>query len=379
VRIAFVTHAYTPAVGGAERYAQGLAEALAEAGQDVHVVTPARDSAEAFYEWGHNQTPPGTEELMGVTVHRIDLAPRSSWWKARPRSGPLPLPTAHAMWQKYAEAVGQRLSQLQPEATVTLPHAFPNVAATLEAPDRGIAAYAPLLHEDDPAWDTDRIAALVARSDIVIALTAWERERLIDDYASDPARTIVVPPGVESPRPEDVEGWQTAEAYVLSLGRRAASKHLPEIAETVRRLRDGGISIKHVVAGPGNDPEVDAALMRTGDAVEILGEIGESTKWSLLKGALATVSMSSRESFGIAMVESWRMNRPVISKRSPVTEELMASGSMGFLVDACDDLGSSIEMMTTQPEKADAMGAAGGLNAERFSWAASADALLRVL
>ena len=37
MRIVFATHAYAPAVGGAERYAQGLAVALAGLGHEVHV------------------------------------------------------------------------------------------------------------------------------------------------------------------------------------------------------------------------------------------------------------------------------------------------------------------------------------------------------
>jgi glycosyltransferase involved in cell wall biosynthesis len=379
VRIAFITHAYAPSVGGAERYAQGLAEALAEAGQDVHVLTPARDSAEAFYEWGHNRTPPGTEELMGVTVHRIDLTPRGSWWKPRPRSGSLPVPTAHAMWQNYARTVEQKLSRLQPDATVTLPHAFPNVAATLEAPDHGIAAYAPLLHEDDPAWDADRIAELVARSDIVIALTEWERRQLADNYSSDPARTIVVPPGIDSPKPEDVESWQAAEVYVLSLGRRAASKRLPEIAETVRRLRDGGVRLKHVIAGPGSDPDVDVALLNMGDAVELLGEIDERTKWSLLKGALTTVSMSSQESFGIAAVESWRMRRPIIARDGPVSAEVVADGVSGLLVNDVAELEEALLNLYDDPLIASAMGDSGFTASAAYTWEASVAPLLNAL
>ena len=67
LRIAFTPHAYLPAVGGAERYTQGLAEALAANGHDVHVVVADIDNAEAFYELGHQATTRGNETIGGVS------------------------------------------------------------------------------------------------------------------------------------------------------------------------------------------------------------------------------------------------------------------------------------------------------------------------
>ena len=69
MRIVFVTHAYAPAVGGAERYAQNLAENFVRAGHEVHVLTPNRISAESFYEFGHG--PAGAADAGGG----------AGWWR----------------------------------------------------------------------------------------------------------------------------------------------------------------------------------------------------------------------------------------------------------------------------------------------------------
>jgi glycosyltransferase involved in cell wall biosynthesis len=279
------------------------------------------------------------------------------------------------MWRTYAQVVEHELSQLQPDATFTLPHAFPNVSSALDAADRGITVYAPLLHEEDPAWDVGRITGLVSRADIVVALTSWERERLTSDYGADPDATIVVPPSTNAPRLQDVESWRTSSPYVVSVGRRAASKHLPTVTHVVAEIREEGFDVRHVIVGPPGDPRVDHALATFGQAVEIVGEVNEQSKWSIIKGAIATVSMSDRESFGITTLESWRMGTPPVSKRIPATEELIKDGDTGILVDNENGLRLAIRTLISRPETAAAMGEAGLHYGERFSWRASAHAL----
>lgn len=60
MRILFVISNYFPVLGGAELYAQGIAERLAAKGHDVHVITEAQPEALAF------------ERINGVSVHRLD-------------------------------------------------------------------------------------------------------------------------------------------------------------------------------------------------------------------------------------------------------------------------------------------------------------------
>jgi glycosyltransferase involved in cell wall biosynthesis len=379
VRIVFATHAYTPAVGGAERYAQGLAEALAQAGHDVHVVTPNSDSAEAFYEYGHQPLTLREEELSGVHIHRIELAASSRWWKPTPRSGPIPVETAHRMWAGYEHSLASALSAIRPDATVVLPHAFPNVEAVFSSGSSHQIAYTPLLHEEDPHWNVDTITSFVVRANIVIALTEWERNRLIRSYRADPTTAVVVPPGVTAPDVETVTPWVTSEPYVVSVGRRVVSKRLPLIAQAVASLRSDGIDLKHLIVGPAGEAAVDDALGRLGDAVEIVGEVDDATKWSIIKGAVASVSMSNRESFGMAAVESWRMRRPVISRRTPVTAELVDDGTTGLLVDDSAELRRSLRQIHDNRPEADAMGNTGYARARRFSWNASRRVILEAL
>ncbi len=380
MRIVFATHAYTPAVGGTERYTQGLAEAMASAGHDVHVLTPNRDSAEAFYEYGHAEAGEQNEDIEGVSVHRIALEPPRSWNLGAARSfDPIPETRARAMWERYGRMLKERIDDLAPDATVALPHAFPNVSAALDAKSRGIAVYAPLLHEEDPAWRVEPIKNLVDKSNLTIAMTMWERGRLIQDYEARSGQMCVAPPGVEAPDVDTVASWKSSTPYVVSIGRRVVGKQLPIVARAVAALRSDGIDLRHLIVGPPGDPAVDRSLAEFADTIEIIGEVDETAKWSIIKGAMASVSLSDRESFGIAAVESWRMRRPVISRRTPVTAELIDNGTTGFLVDDSADLNRSLRQIHENRQAADAMGSAGYARATEFSWDASTRALLRVL
>jgi glycosyltransferase involved in cell wall biosynthesis len=360
MKIVFATHAYAPAIGGAERYAQGIAEALVSIGHEVHVLTPDRYSAEAFYEYGHPKAGPGDQRVNGVHVHRISLDPGRSWRLGRRRTTRA-MPVAHAqtMWKRYATALAREIKRLAPDATVALPHAFPNVLASLQAPGRGVAVYAPLLHEEDPAWRIEPIAELVARSDVVLAMTSWERERLIEAYGAEPDRTHVVPPSVDAPDQDSVLAVNSETPHVVSIGRRTVSKELLTTARAVNNLNSEGTHIRFIIAGPGDDPDLDRELRSFGSFIEIIGTIPEREKWGLIKGAVASVSMSAAESFGIGIVESWAMHTPAIARRVPSIAATVEDGVDGLLVDNEHDLAAAIRTLLADPDEALRMGAAG--------------------
>lgn len=371
LRIAFTPHAYLPAVGGAERYTQGLAEALAANGHDVHVVVADIDNPEAFYELGHKATSRGNETIGGVSVHRL---PYASWhYRAASRLPWRPLRALDNALSTYAGSLESELQRITPDVVVALPHLFKSVPPAFRAARSCGAAvvYAPLLHETDPNWRLADVAQYVQDADGVVALTPGERKRLLDAYGAVAGRTAVVPPGVAAAA-SPVDGDRSE--LVVYVGRLAPSKRLDVLIDAMQIVRRQFPHSRHVLAGSRDgrwQPPPDI------DGIRIIEDPHEQTKQELLASAQVFANPSLTESFGIATLEAWAQGTPVVLPATPVSEAIVNDGKDGVLTgkDATSIARGIIDLLAN-PERARLMGEAGRTAVRRrYTWDASARSL----
>lgn len=367
MRVVFTPHAYEPALGGAEYHTRRLAEGLATRGHDVHVVVPNVSDAEAWYEWGHVRGGPAREILGGATVHRIPYLPGR--WNLLDRIGDEASRIERAR-RRYNRHLRSALEPLSPDAIVTLPHAFPNVAATMALRPGASwkAIYAPLLHEEDPSWAMEPITGAVAGADGVIALTSHERDRLVASYGADPERTIVLPPGVDLPAGEPQE---QRDPIVLFLGRRTASKRLDVLYAAMRVVWQSVPETRFVVAGPpparGEDP---ATAMAGEPRVEVIGRVDDRQRARLIGSARVLASASIIEAFGLTTLEAWAHATPVVVADSPVRRSVVRHDLDGLIAPGhAVGLAEAITALLTDPARARTMGEAGRRRVESdFRW-----------
>ena len=328
LRIAFTPHAYLPAVGGAERYTQGLAETLAARGHDVHVVVADIDDAEAFYELGHSATNRGTEVVASVAVHRL---PYITWrYRAASRLRLQPQAALDHALGAYSQSLYRTLQALAPDVIVALPHLFRNVPAAFRGAHASGAAviYAPLLHETDPNWRVADVAQYVQDADGVVALTLVERKRLLDAYGAVADRTAVVAPGVAAAA-SPVDGARSE--LVVYVGRLAPSKRLDVLIDAMQIVRRQFPQSRYVLAGSrdgGWQPPSDI------DGIRIIENPHEQTKHELLASAQVFANPSLTESFGITTLEAWAQGTPVVLPATPVSKAIVNDGKDGVLTGA---------------------------------------------
>lgn len=372
MRLVFVAHGYSPSRGGAQTYARGLAEALTHRGHDVTVVAPDVTDPEAFYELGHRPVGLAEETIGGVAVRRVPLLSRRYRWGRwfGTRRG---LKSSLAVYHRGLQRV---LADLHPEVVFTLPHLFPNVAAVLALRPgaRWRLAYAPMLHEHDPYWSVPRIAAAVAGADATVALTNYERDRLVTAYGSPPAHTVVVAPGVDLPRLAPSDGRSDE---ILVLGRRAASKRLEVVASAMAIVRETHPETRLVIAGAASSgqPVLDSPQITVIDSPD------DAERERLLLRARAVVSASLTEAFGLNLLEAWAHGAPVVAVATPVSREIVRPGVDGLLTAAePEGLAAGIREVLDDPRRAERMGAAGRerVGAE-FTWDAAAAAFDRMI
>jgi glycosyltransferase involved in cell wall biosynthesis len=377
--VVFSSHAYSPSIGGAERYAQGLAEGLAALGHEVYVVVPDVDDPEAFYELGHRGVGAAEATIGGVGVQRLPYAGLRYRILGRLLGAERVIRSATERFQRI---LGNRLSTLDPDVVVALPHLFPNVEEVirLRAESRWKLIYVPMLHEDDPYWSIERVSGAVAAADAVVALTDHERERLLESYGAAPGLTAVIPPGVDF---GGDNGSRSREPMVLFVGRRTASKRLDVLYEAMRTVWQEIPDVRLVLAGSPPGLGADPAIWMAADPrVKVINTPNDLDKDELMGRAQLVVSPSLTESFGITTLEAWAQGTPVVVADSPVNRAVVRHGTDGLVASGPDaaDLADALSLMLGDAARTEQMGRAGRQRVEaEFSWPRSAAILDRLI
>ena len=379
MRVVFVPHAYSPSIGGAEGYTRGLAEELATHRHEVHVVVADVVNPEAFYELGHAAVGMAEETIAEVQVHRL---PFHSFSYRRPNALIGSEKAIESARSRFREHLGPVLASLQPDVVITLPHLFPNVedVVGLRSSAAWKLVYAPMLHEDDPYWSIERVSEAVVASDGVIALTDYERSRLIASYGARESAVATVPPGVDV---AIVHRDEERDEVVLFVGRRTPSKRLDVLYEAMKTVWVDHPSARLTIAGSAPTRGLDpAAFMAADQRVTVTTSPSDAERDQLLASARLVVSPSSTESFGIAILEAWAHETPVVLVDSPVNRSVIRHDVDGVIAASleADDLAAAIGQLLGDPDLAMSMGRAGRQRVEsEFTWSNAAQSLQQLL
>ena len=124
-----------------------------------------------------------------------------------------------------------------------------------------------------------------------------------------------------------------------------------------------------LLGGPGDSCEPELQQLPA-DSFRDLGLASERTKADALAGCNVFCLPSSHESFGIAYVEGWSFQKPVICGTAPACRELIENGKSGLWADQDpENLAEKILTLLREPDRAAAMGRAGyEIQQRQFSW-----------
>jgi glycosyltransferase involved in cell wall biosynthesis len=315
-------------IGGAERLAWDLSQALKNAGSDIEVLTTC---CRSFHDdWAANYHRPGSTVTNGITVRRFRVNARDRVAFSRANSALLalrreqlrrdrpPLPEektgAFISQSIHSQALVRHLQQSQSnyDAVIFLPYLYGTTIDGLPiVPEK--AFLLPCLHDEAYAYlDTIRAAfrsakGLLFNSDGELAVAAnlygpWIHARgHVIGHAVD---VIDVPA-----EPAAIKGFMPHRSrYILYLGRGDRTKNLELAVDAYATFREQRrvTALQFVVAGP------HARHLRTVEGVVDLGPVTEQAKAALLAHARALVQPSTNESFSRTVYEAWHARRPVV-------------------------------------------------------------------
>ncbi|MCW3007413.1 MAG: glycosyltransferase family 4 protein [Solirubrobacterales bacterium] len=294
---------HLPEGRGVARYTQRTLEALGRLfpGDELVAVVPGRDPIAA---------------VPGVELVRTALPGRVIFGAGRPTLERLAGGGLDAVWMPAPAPIG--LNGSAPLVLTVHDLSF-------EERPQDFTAYERAWHR---AGRLDRLARRAAR---VIAVSAATREVAVRRWELDAQRVDVVleGAGAGAAASEGAAGGANlplGRAYVLVIGALEPRKAPELVAGAFARARAAGLEADLVFAGAGR-----LAPRLTGQSgVHVLGAVAPTELDALLRGALALVSASWSEGFGLTPLEALAAGVPPIVSDLPVYDETLATGALRF-------------------------------------------------
>jgi D-inositol-3-phosphate glycosyltransferase len=236
---------------------------------------------------------------------------------------------------------------------------------------------------------------VVAEADRLVANTDEEARQLVRLYDADPARTLVVPPGVDLDRfsPGDRAAARrrvgvTDDALVLLFVGRIQPLKAPDVllrAAAHMLADDPALRARlqvHVIGAPSGSGleaprqlEELAASLGIADVVRFLPPQPPERLADHYRAADVTVVPSHNESFGLVALEAQACGTPVVAAAVGGLRTAVRDGVSGVLVDGHHprDYAAAVREVLARREL---LSAGARRHAARFSWDRTADALV---
>ena len=170
---------------------------------------------------------------------------------------------------------------------------------------------------------------------------------------------------------------------MLYVGRCDPYKNVPGLVEAFARLvREGGVKARlRIVGSPdARYPEAGETARRLGvaDRVEWSGYLDEEGLLKAYQEADVLALLSRYEGFGLPVLEAMACGTPVVCSNAASLPEV--AGTAARLVEPEDVAGAAAALreVLANPETAARLRAAGLEQAQKFSWRAATDAVLRL-
>lgn len=365
MRLLHLIQRYYPFQGGSERYFQSISEWFAAGGHTVDVLTTDAWDLEYFWDRGarHSQPPATIHEGVRVTrvpVHHLPLARfshrairRLMAESSRTRfPGQLPLLRAGSRFGPWLPELEDAAIELGARADLinSANIAFESMITVAEriARRHDVAhLVTPFVHLGEGRsskvrryYTMPHQIELLRRADAVIALTALERDALIE-LGVDGRHIRIAGAGIDRAGSTGGDAARARESLgearplVLALGAAAFDKGTMHLVEAVSRLNRAGTEVALVVAGPTLQEFqrfADELSEQDRRNIHVLGFISDEQKRDLLAAADLLALPSRTESFGLVFLEAWANGKPVIGARAGAIPSVVGDGEDGLLV-----------------------------------------------
>lgn len=391
MEILYALPVYPPAIGGGEIHTHRLARELRQVGHRARVVTQWCEQRSDFLLAATLRCAERREyDHESVAVTRLGFS-------LRERLAMLPWVAAYRAFQSYGwgqpiDAIAARMGDAFASAARTpdvvhairIGHGFLLRTAFDFSRRRSLPfVVTPLFHPNRDGRAHRDEERIYREADAVIALTAWERQVMVEKGVPE-GRIHVTGVGPILASRWSVERFRNQHGihapFVLFLARHVRHKGYEAILRAAPLVWCRHPDLRFVFIGPGTKDSERIFAKESDPRIRQLGVVDEETKAAALAGSEMLCVPSSLESFGGVYTEAWALGKAVIGGLSGAIRCVIEDGVTGLLSSQDPtELAERIHRLLVDRRAADAMGRAGRELVERcYQWPSLAERTLSV-
>lgn len=217
-----------------------------------------------------------------------------------------------------------------------------------------------------------------------IAVSAEARRTLVEHHAGD---AVVIPNGVftdDFANATAIPDWKETDdrPVIVFLGRLdEPRKGLGIFAGAIPPVLRQFPGARFLVAGRGSADDLAEVRSAHPGAIELLGEITDEEKQSLLKGATVYVAPQlGGESFGIVLVEAMAAGTAVVASNIPAFAAVLDDGRAGALFEVGDSASLAEALLSQLGDRAanQELAERGQIASRKYDWETVTEQILSV-
>ncbi|WP_024882110.1 MULTISPECIES: glycosyltransferase family 1 protein [unclassified Methylosinus] len=191
---------------------------------------------------------------------------------------------------------------------------------------------------------------IVSRASVVLTVSEFSKSRICEVFGADRARVQVLGNGIEqhffdiSRMDPDVASPLSGVKYFIAVGGISRKKGGHNLLRFAEQLAIQASEIRLVVIGPVEQEfRSDASAAR--NVMLIDGGIDDLSMGRWIRGAIALVSLSNYEGFGIPGLEAMAAGVPVVANRGGgALPEIIGEAGLMIDADSATDLAEAVEL-----------------------------------
>ena len=219
----------------------------------------------------------------------------------------------------------------------------------------------------------------VRRARAVLTGSEYSRAEIVEWSGVDRDRVVVIGSAAASQFTPESDAYRPGYPYLLNVGNHKPHKNLARLVQAFARVRERS-GLRLVLTGPP-EPELIALARREGvrDRLVFLGQVPDVELPGVYRGAVALVSPSLYEGFGLPPLEAMACGTPVVSSTATSLAEVV--GDAALVIDPLnvESIAHGIDRVVDDEGLRADLRARGFSRARQFSWERTAQTTWRAL